>query len=58
MAPLGARVRFASTTADVTLRQRVIGNARVTVSAFFRDRDEAVRLHDTGVALSLAVPLR
>ncbi len=57
-APLGARVRFASTTADVTLRQRVIGNARVTVSAFFRDRDEAVRLHDTGVAFSLAVPLR
>ena len=57
-APLGARVRFASTTADFTLRQRLIGSAQVTARAFFRDRDEAVRLHDTGVTLSLAVPLR
>ena len=57
-APLGQGVRFASTTADFTLRQRLIGRAQLTARAFFRDRDEVVRLHDTGVALSLAVPLR
>ena len=57
-APSGPKIRFASTTSDVALRQRVVGRAQLVASAFYRNREEALQVRDVGASLSMAVPLR
>ncbi len=54
----GPKIRFASTTADLTLRQRLFGRVHVSALTFVHTREEIIRVRDLGAALAMAVPLR
>ena len=55
---LGQRQRFASTSAELTYRQRIFYGVSLNTTAFLRQRQNNGTFQDTGVALTASVPLR